>query len=333
MKRFGFYAILAMLAGLLLSCNRSIGDADVITTPAVNTLIAAGTKPAPLAAPQKTVLPGLEVTPLPQTTTDASEPALPAPTGVFSDVQALYAVIQLGEADLLNVRVEPGLSGHVLLTLPPQQRGLKSTGRVEVVDEVRWAEINLPDGGTGWVSQQFLTEQVEGDVFCQSSEVSALLDRFVASVKDRDSEALPALVSPAHGLTIYHNVWNPPVSFDRPEVLQKLYISTVDYDWGLQEGSGSPLVGPFKDLVFPKLQDVMSFPHTRQCNVLEKGVSAGNTSGQVYWPPEYANLNYVALYRAAPASQEMNWRTWVVGVEYVAGVPYIAVLMQFYWEI
>jgi hypothetical protein len=44
-------------------------------------------------------------------------------------------------------------------------------------------------------------------------------------------------------------------------------------------------------------------------------------------------MNYEALYRAAPAGDEMNWRTWVVGFDYVGGVPYIASVVQYAWEI
>lgn len=330
MKRFGF--ILLLISMLLFACNRSFGPSTNLTTPAVNTLIAAGTKPAP---PEQ----ALPTRFLPEETPSASKPAedLPVSTPATSQPSvneaALYAVIQLGEFDLLNVRLEPGLSSHVPFTLPPQQRDLKPTGQIKRVDEVTWVEVELPEGDLGWVSAQFLTEQVEPDLFCQDTRVEALLERLIGSVKERDGDVLAELVSPAHGLTLYHNVWNPPVRFENPEAIPMLYLSTVDYDWGIQEGSGLPLVGPFKELVYPKLQDVLAYSHTRQCNVLEPDVSVGATTGVVYWPVEYANLNFVALYRQAPEGQELNWRTWVVGIEYVDGLPYIAVLVQFYWEI
>lgn len=330
--RFKNALIFVLLSTLLLSCNRAVGTNAVVITPAVNTLIAAGTKPAPLEE-QISSLPTLEETSVSLATTEIAQSPLPNVTSVPLNKDSLYAVIQLGEMDLLNVRVEPGLSSHVLFTLPSQQRDLKPTGQEQVVDEVTWIEIELPDGATGWVSAQFLTEQVESSTFCQDAQVEALLERLIISVKERDGEALAAMVSPVRGLSLYHNVWNPPVSFDRSEVLQNIYISTVNYDWGIQEGSGLPLVGPFKELVYPKLQDVFSYPHTRHCNVLEQNISAGGTSGLVFWPAEYANLNFVAFYRAAPESQELNWRTWVAGIEYINGIPYIAVLIQFYWEI
>jgi hypothetical protein len=29
----------------------------------------------------------------------------------------------------------------------------------------------------------------------------------------------------------------------------------------------------------------------------------------------------------------MDWRTWVLGFEYVDGIPYISYLVQYHWEI
>jgi hypothetical protein len=81
------------------------------------------------------------------------------------------------------------------------------------------------------------------------------------------------------------------------------------------------------------LQDVLNSDYTSHCNILESGTSAGGTTGLLTWSVEYANLNYMALFRAAPAGEEMNWRTWAVGIDYVGGVPYIAVIVQYAWEI
>ncbi|MCU0485032.1 MAG: SH3 domain-containing protein [Anaerolineales bacterium] len=330
--RLRYLACLILLFTTLAACNRSIGTAPVIVTPAVNTLIAAGTKPAPLEVlPENT--PSSQETGAAPAASEVPVSVEPEPTQAPLNKEALYAVIRLGETDLLNVRAEPGLSSHVLFTLPAQQRDLKPTGQEQLVDEASWLEVEISDGSTGWVSSQFLTEQVENSVFCQAPQVNALVERLITSVMERDGDALAEMVSPLNGLMLYHNVWNPPVTINQPEDLRKIFYSTVEYDWGIQEGSGLELKGSFKELVYPKLVDVFSQTHTVHCNVLEQGTSAGGTTGIVAWPVEYSNLNFMALYRAAPASQELNWRTWVVGIEYVNGIPYVAVLMQFYWEI
>jgi hypothetical protein len=134
-------------------------------------------------------------------------------------------------------------------------------------------------------------------------------------------------------LVIQHNVWNPPVVLKDPEVIAILFDSSSDYDWGIQDASGEPMVGPFKDHILPKLENVLLQNHTRHCNTLERGVATAGTTGNVYWPYDYANLNYVALFRPPPPEQELDWRTWAAGIEYVDGKPYLAVLIQFYWEI
>jgi hypothetical protein len=257
----------------------------------------------------------------------------PTPTTEAVELAGLYAVVGLGEGDLLNVRSGPGTSNDVLETLGPGIRNLQPTGKLEESDGITWLEIQRPSNTPGWVSRAFLTEQVEPQAFCEDERIDKLVDDFTAAIKNQDGEALSRLVSPVHGLTIQHNWWNPAVKLDSSEAIQNIFFSTTDFNWGTADGSGEPLVGPFKDMILPKLQDVVGTDYTRHCNVLESGTSAGGTTGTLTWPAEYANLNYEALYRAAPAGDEMNWRTWVIGIDYVGGVPYIASLVQYAWEI
>ena len=238
-------------------------------------------------------------------------------------------MVMLGEGDLLNVRAGAGTGNDVLETLGPEVRDLQPTGNVEEVDGITWVEIQREGDATGWVSKAFLTEQVSSQAFCDDERAGKLIDEFIQAVKAQDGDALARLVSPVHGLTIQHNWWNPAVTLDSAETIRNIFFSTTDFDWGTADGSGLPVVGPFKDAVLPKLRDVLDADFTQHCNILESGTSAGGTTGQLTWPTEYANLNYIALFRAAPASEEMNWRTWVVGIEYVGGVPYLAVLIQY----
>lgn len=289
--------------------------------------------------PEKTSIPSKDATQgaaLPSPTsgikqTETLEP--PTPTTKAVELAGLYAVVGLGEGDLLNVRSGPGTSNDVLETLGPGIRNLQPTGKLEEGDGFTWLEIQRPSSTPGWVSRAFLTEQVEPQAFCEDERIDKLVDDFAGAVKNQDGEALSRLVSPVQGLTIQHNWWNPAVKLDSSEAIQNIFFSTTDFDWGTADGSGEPLVGPFKDMILPRLQDVVGTDYTRHCNVLESGTSAGGTAGTLTWPAEYANLNYEALFRAAPAGDEMNWRTWVIGIDYVGGVPYIASLVQYAWEI
>jgi hypothetical protein len=289
--------------------------------------------------PEKTVDPSMEPTmsaalPSPTIRIEPTETlAPPNPTTEAVKLAGLYAVVGLGEEDLLNVRSGPGTSNDVLETLGPGIRNLQPTGKLEEGDGITWLEIQRPSNAPGWVSRAFLTEQVEPQAFCDDERIDKLVDEFSQAIKNQDSEALSRLVSPVQGLTIQHNWWNPAVKLDSNEAIRNIFFSTTDFDWGTTEGSGEPLVGSFKDMILPKLQDVVGSDYTRHCNVLESGTSAGGTAGTLTWPAEYANMNYVALYRAVPAGDEMNWRTWVIGIDYVGGVPYIASIVHYAWEI
>jgi hypothetical protein len=52
------------------------------------------------------------------------------------------------------------------------------------------------------------------------------------------------------------------------------------------------------------------------------------------WPSEYSNMNYISFHRAAPEpGSQLNWRTWALGIEYLDGQPYLALLVQYRGEI
>jgi len=243
-----------------------------------------------------------------------------------------YSVAFLADGEILNVRSGPGVTYDIIDSLESNTHQIHTTGNKEQVDDIPWVEINL-DTGTGWVSGAFLTEEKTSVEVCDDPQVGELLDAFTQAVRSRDGEALSNLVSPVHGLIIQHNLWNPAISLQAPDDIRSLFTSDIEVDWGIQDGSGEPIVGTFNEKILPRLEDVVLQNHSRHCNTLERGVSTGSTTGYVYWPYDYSAFNYIALFRPAPAEQELDWRTWVAGIEYVDGQPYIVVLVQFYWEI
>jgi hypothetical protein len=194
-----------------------------------------------------------------------------------------------------------------------------------------WLEIRTADNAVGWVKAENITEQASSTQFCADNKVTALVTQFMSAMQSRDGEKLATLVSPRRGLIIRHEWWNPEIQFVGQDAIKALFNDATSQDWGVQEVSKAPINGSFKDEILPKIDDVQS-GSVQTCNSFNQGLSSGGISGYIEWPFEYTNFNYVAIYRAAPQGDELNWRTWAIGVEYVNKIPYIALLVQYHWE-
>lgn len=105
-----------------------------------------------------------------------------------------------------------------------------------------------------------------------------------------------------------------------------IFASTASYNWGITPGSGADVVGTFKDKIQPKLLDVLNAIYQTTCNDTSHTGPVTNP-----WPSEYINLNFYALYKPGAPGTELDWRTWIAGIEYVNGVPYIVALVHYQW--
>lgn len=240
----------------------------------------------------------------------------------------IYAVIQVAADDVLNIRSGPGMENPVVGTLQPDQSGLKRTGQTSRAGEELWVEIQNPAGGTGWVNAKYLTEYASPDAFCADTRVTTLLQNLEMAVNTEDSELFKSLVSPAHGLDVKYIRSGIAANY-MPEEASWAFQSTYVVNWGAAAGSGQPVSGTFPEIVLPALQDVFKNV-TMACNEIK----LGGASYVVEWPAEYANFNYYSLYNPGndPSYNGMDWRTWLVGVEYVNGQPYLFALMNYQWE-
>jgi len=264
--------------------------------------------------------------------TDTAEPTGTLPTQPADPpVKPEFAVILVTEGDVLNVRSGAGVNNNIIATLDPHATGVLMTGNRQKVADSMWVEVETPGQVTGWVNAHFLTVRVGNQTFCNDPGITRLLGSFVNAVNTRDGAALAPLVSPTHGLTVRLNWWNPAVNFRTQNQIASIFNDPTSHDWGIQDGSGMAIQGAFKDEILPWLDDVFSANFSQHCNDLENG--SGSSAGFKNWPFEYQNINYVALYRAAQPGDELNWRTWVVGITYHQGQPYIAILVQYHWEI
>ena len=248
----------------------------------------------------------------------------PTPSGASN----LYAVINVFADDMLNIRSGPGVENRVLGTLKPDRTGLRRTGKTSSVGEEAWVEIENPGGGTGWVNADFLTEYVNPAAFCADVRVTSLLQNLEAAVNTTDGKLLESLVSPAHGLDVIY-IRDGTLANYSPEEASWVFQSTYEVDWGRGAGSGEPVKGTFPAIILPALQDVFK-NETLTCNEIK----LGGATYVVEWPSEYANINFYSLHNPGndPSYGGLDWRTWLAGVEYVDGQPYLFALLNYQWE-
>ena len=283
-----------------------------------------------------TQLPAASATrPAPQTTTlvGPASPGtqVPANPGATSPAAVLpqgqYAVILIKEGAVLNVRQSPGTTSAVLETLPPHSAGFSLTGKTNEIGGDTWVEINRTGGGTGWVNATYVTEYHPANTFCGDVQATALLEAFKNAVLNKNGEQLAGLVSPRHGLTVQYLRGGNSATYT-PDKALWLFTSTYQMDWGANPASGQEVKANFHEEVLPKLVDVLGSTYTPACN----NVLIGGATYKYQWPFEYGNINYYALYHPATAGNDQTWRTWLVGIEYVSGKPYLFSLVHLYWE-
>ncbi|MBM3151753.1 MAG: SH3 domain-containing protein [Chloroflexi bacterium] len=259
------------------------------------------------------------------TPTNTPDPSLPyvilpgSPSGP-------YAVTLMTVADTLNIRSAPGVDNPLVGSFPASFTGVMRSGPSAWVDPSLWVEVQKPTGGPGWVNSAYLTEYITPAAFCADNRVTALLTDLGAVLHNGDGELLSGLVSPTHGMDV--RLWraSPPVNFE-PVFAQWVFISTWSHNWGAG-ASGADVLGSFHEVILPRLLEVYDASYTLTCN--DPGVAA--TFSTQPWPEEYHNINYYALFKPATPGVDMDWRLWLVGVEYVLGKPYLFSLIHFQWE-
>ncbi len=162
--------------------------------------------------------------------------------------------------------------------------------------------------------------------FCADGQAAVLIDGFKSALQTSDGTSLAALVSPAHGMDARYYRDGRVVNYDR-EHARFLFDSTFAVDWGTAPGSGLETRGSFHEVILPALLDVFDKNYTLTCNQ----VQVGGTTYQALWP--YPGINFYSVY--FPGTQgngSLDWHTWLIGMEYVNGRPYLYAVMQFQWE-
>jgi len=259
----------------------------------------------------------------------------PADTAVLTPTEAptspppthAYAVVLVHEGGTLEAHVSADSGSAAAGSLAWDAVDLHSTGNVEAVGADTWVELNLPGGGTGWVNRKNLTEYVASATFCGDPGPSGLFGALGLAVNNSVGSALAALTSPIHGLSVGY-IRGGTARVYAPEEIGLIFANTEDVTWGFGLGSGLPVTGTFNDLVRPDLLNVLFGGYTPVCNAIQ----LGGASYTVTWPAPWKNINFYSLYKPGPAGQEASWMTWLAGVEYVDGLPYLFSLSRYNWE-
>lgn len=160
---------------------------------------------------------------------------------------------------------------------------------------------------------------------CADPQVNTLIDSLKAAALNSDGQQLASLVSPTSGMDVRYFRNGTVVNYDQ-EHAKFLFETTFELDWGAEPGSGAPKVGSFHDVVVPKLVESFNQDYSLHCNQLEHG----GATYDVMWP--YQKDFYSIYFPGTQANGNMDWHTWVVGIEYVNNKPYIYALTQFFWE-
>lgn len=355
----GGWAVVLVLGLLLAACRGGEAPDLVVPTPAITAVVttveptsaaelptavvsvipptptpiteSTATLPAPPTVAPPTVAPPLptadpsQATAVPTPTAVPPTPVAPTPEPV---AESSYRVAFVADDDTLNVRNRPNTNADIVTRLSPDATGIEITD-----DEGQnfrgsvWLPIGTAEG-EGWVNSRFLTESVSRETFCADPAVSDLISRFERAVAEQDGRALRGLIHPDRGLRVRLGWWNEEVMVEWND-LQNVFRAQKGYDWGVEDGSGDPIRGSFRNVALPRLERDLLGASEWAC---DEGLFGG-TAGLTVLPEGYDAVHYFSAYRPAPAEQEMDWGTWIIGVERWEGSYYLSYLVHYRWEI
>jgi hypothetical protein len=133
-----------------------------------------------------------------------------------------------------------------------------------------------------------------------------------------------AQVSPNHGVDVRLWAYQPPVNFSATTA-GGVFTSTEVYNWG-SGPRGEPDLGTFTQVIQPAMQEVFNAANMETyCDNLTKVYPLATP-----WP--YTNIRYYNLYKPGTPGTELDFRTWLIGFEYINGQPYLHSMVTIPWE-
>jgi hypothetical protein len=236
-----------------------------------------------------------------------------------------FAVTGVVPGDVLNIRAAAGINQPVIGSFPADATNVMRTGPTADADNATWVEVQNPNGGTGWVNSSYLTEYVTHDAFCADTRIQALLEPLKGSMTQSNGDMFAALASPVHGVDVRLWAYHAPVNFNSVTA-RNVFTSTEVYQWGSGPAGGTEYgTGTFSQIIQPRMLEVFNAPNMETyCDNLTKVFPLG-----VPWP--YTNIHYYNLYKPA-SEQTFDFRTWLIGFEYINNQPYLRSLVTIVWE-
>ena len=340
MKKTIFALLCLGLLVVLNGCTRSLLGTPtplptLISIPSPTPLFATPTTAAPLPTVPTPTVSVPTVTPGAPTPTTGSVPtpttgSVPTPTtggNIPGNPSGLYGVILAAPGDALNVRTGPGAGYAISGSFAATATNVMRTGPSSMADGDLWVQVQNPGGGNGWVNAKYLTEMAP-TAFCADGRVNTLLTNLGNAFKTTNGETLASLVSPAHGMTVYLWRYGGIAHTFKQNDARWVFDSTYEHNWGTAPASGLDTIGAFHVKVLPWLQEVFNANYTLTCNSLGTAAQYGYNP----WPVEYTNVNFYTVYKPGTPGVDLDFRYWLVGVEYVQGQPYVFALIHFAWE-
>lgn len=172
---------------------------------------------------------------------------------------------------------------------------------------------------------QTLSSPSNPSTICNDPQVTALIDSFKSAILNSNGPLLSSLVSPSRGMDVAFFRDGTVINYDQNHA-KFLFETTYQVDWGPEPGSGAAKKGAFHEVVIPKLRESFNQAYELHCNEL----SHGGATYDLKWP--YQGEFYSIYFPGTQANGNMDWHTWVVGIDYENGKPYIYALRQFFWE-
>jgi hypothetical protein len=323
--------LLVALAGCSLSLlGTPIPLPTLIFIPSPTPLLNTPTLAAPLLTTPTTTMELPTITPIHPGTPIPTSLDAPTPTtnnNIPGLISGPYAVILVSAGDVLNIRSGPGADYPVSGSFPPTATNVMRSGPSAMADGDLWVQVQKPGGENGWVNSSFLTEYVAASQFCSDGRVNTLIDNLGSALSISNGGTLASLVSPAHGMTVH--LWRDGIAHTfKQDDARWLFESTFEHNWGSAPASGLDTVGAFHEAVLPKLLEVFNASHSLTCDSLGTAPQYGYNP----WPLEYSNINFQTVYKPGTPGVDLDFRYWLVGVEYVQGQPYVFALIHFAWE-